>query len=113
MISPTIFRRKGATLQISETPLQQLISNPQPILWCNDGLYALIPIERIRNDLDVLAGRRKFIGKNISLVFYWGEAIEIPVELGRELERGGRENGKSIDIGGLPPSHQDPAAPIH
>jgi len=108
MTQPMIFRQKGTTLKVIGPILQRLIDSPQPILWCNEGLYELIPMQRIQNDLSVLSDKQKLIGSNISLVFLWGQGKNIDPKYGKFLEQNrneGSDVGESIDNGGLPTGH--------
>lgn len=90
MIHPYIFREKGTRLTITGPELDRLIAGPKAILWSRDGIYGLIPIEVVKNHIQLWSdinkqfehGDRHASGLN----FRWDESLEIPPETGRALE---------------------------
>lgn len=96
MISPMIFRQKGLYLVIKGDNLLQLLDHPRSILWCKEGIYGLIRIERVKNAISLFKDCSLLVKKMGSISFVWNDVIEISSETGRELERGGSGNGKSI-----------------
>ncbi len=112
MIHPIILHQKGSILHITGPTLQQLIDNPRPVLWCNEGLYGMIPKEVVQNDIGALIKRNKIFERSYyppktELLFAWSSVIEIPQETGRALEKynEGSDVRESIDSGGLPTGH--------
>ena len=90
MIHPYIFREKNTRLTITGPELDRLVARPKAILWSRDGIYGLIPIEIVKNHIQLWSdinrqlecGDRHANGLN----FKWGESLEIPPETGRALE---------------------------
>lgn len=66
------------SLSIKPAIEDRLRECPQAILWCNDGLFGWIPVERVRN---AIVHRNEKRGAGIvptPLVFHWYEAIVLP-----------------------------------
>ena len=78
MIKPLVTKEKGNKLQI-------FMTEPQIILWINQGIYALIPIEVVKNELLLRRDLSKLCGCSASCVFTWDQAIVIPPETGKML----------------------------
>ncbi len=61
--------------------VQQFVDNdPLPIIWNNRGLYRIIPIERVKNKIDLLIGLQSgtMIDYNPSMgKFFWEEGVEV------------------------------------
>ena len=94
MIHPTVIKESGTKLYISGEQYEQLVKEPQAVLWNRDGMYALVPLARVKNAIYVLNDGNKYRetmnwAPRKTLVFSWGETLEIPVETGRALERDG------------------------
>lgn len=88
MIHPMIIKQKGTKLCVQGKRLEELEKKLKSILWVNDGLYAMIPIERIKNTLNVLADRKKLDNNTPNcLEFTWVEAVPIPAESGQSMEK--------------------------
>ena len=67
-----IIEHKGNTLDITR---DALLMGPLPVLWCNAGMYAIIPgaiLEEIFND-DTMS------------TIWWTQAYELPQEVGQLL----------------------------
>jgi len=88
MIHPMIMKCKSGKLIVKNSEFEK---DPRPILWCRDGLYGVIPIEVIRNEIGHLEDLRK-LEISSPLVFHWRSVVEIPQETGRAMEKC---NGKS------------------
>lgn len=95
MIHPLVLKRKGSTLLIHGPDLQSLVDNPRPVLWCNDGLYGMIPKERIQNAVSTLKDVGHLARKLSSFGFTWGDVVEIPQETGRAMEQYNGHNGEN------------------
>lgn len=70
-----IIEHKGRTIDITR---DALLLGPTPVLWCNAGMYALIPgaiLEEIFEHTN---------GDTMQRV-WWEEACELPQEVGRLL----------------------------
>ena len=102
MIHPHIIHRTGSILKLSPTQVEKLQKDPRSILWINDGLYAIIPKEVVKNGLSEmdLAVRSRELASNgthslpHALWFHWSQADEIPAEAGRAIEK---YNGSKLD----------------
>ena len=88
MIHPYMVKQSKGKLCITDSEFEK---NPRPILWCRDGLYAMLPIEVIRNEVAHQEDLRK-MKINSPLVFHWAAAVKIPYETGLAMEK---VNGKS------------------
>jgi len=65
------------SLSIKSVIEDQLRECPQAILWCNDGLFGLIPMERVKNAV-VLRNEKRGAGMSPTpLVFHWHEAVKL------------------------------------
>ena len=57
------------------------IAGPLSILWHNNGLFGLIPQERIRNDLIYLADLEKIEGagsiEKTAIIYSWDDIITV------------------------------------
>ena len=84
MIKPVIVRKTGNILSVR-------LKDAQPILWINNGLFALIPVEVVKNEISVQQDRMKLSNFDpncnctTSCTFTWDQAIIIPPEAGRTL----------------------------
>jgi len=71
-----IIEHKGHTINITRSMLSL---GPIPILWCNDGMYAIIPgailEELFENGSD----------SSMTCRIWWEEAYELPQDIGRLL----------------------------
>jgi hypothetical protein len=64
-------------LSIKRVIEDQLLECPQAILWDNDGLVRVIPIERVKNEV-ILRNEKRGAGlEPTPLVFYWRDTIEV------------------------------------
>jgi hypothetical protein len=61
------------------------IQDPKSILWINQGIYALIPIEVVRNEMSIQQDKAKISGVNSICAFAWDQAIIISPEAGKVL----------------------------
>lgn len=90
MIHPYIFREKSIRLTIIGSELDELIAGPKAILWSRDGIYGLIPIEVVKNHIQLWSDINRQLecdDRHVNgLDFKWGESLEIPPETGRALE---------------------------
>lgn len=69
-----IIEDKGCTIDITR---DTLLFGPLPILWCNDGMYALIPgavTEMLFEESSEVVG-----------IIYWEQAYKLPQDVGRLL----------------------------
>lgn len=66
-----IIEHKGRTIDITR---DMLLLGPMPVLWCNAGMYAIIPGA-------VLEELFEPINPN-EMRFWWEEAYELPREIG-------------------------------
>jgi len=99
MIHPMTIKQNSSILQISGPKLIELIEKPQPILWHNKGLYAVVPVERVRNAISVFKDQQH-CKKSGSITFHWSETVEIPKEAGQVMEKyNGGEDGKQNNSG--------------
>ena len=60
-------------------------TEPKSILWINQGIYALIPIEIVRNEMSIQQDKAKISGIDPVCTFTWDQAIVIPPETGKVL----------------------------
>jgi len=92
MIHPIVAKESGTGLTISGKQYKQLVKKPQAVLWNRDGMYALVPLARVKNQIQCALDMNKACdpGDIRHLIeFSWGETLEIPPETGRVLERDG------------------------
>ena len=94
MIHPKTFKESGTILTISGEQYKQLVKKPQAVLWNRDGMYGLVPLARIKNQICNVRDYNQTVGyTNMEpkqyLMFAWEETEEIPVETGQVLERDG------------------------
>lgn len=47
-----VMKEKGTQLCLSVTEESEIIKNPIPILWFNEGLYGWIPVEVVKNEIE-------------------------------------------------------------
>lgn len=82
MIQPLVVKANSNILRI-------WLEEPRVILWINQGIYALIPIEVIRNELSIQQDRAKLSDSTTHTFFIctfaWNQAIVIPPETGKVL----------------------------
>lgn len=53
----------------------QLLHNPRPIYWDNEGLHGVIPVELVKNAL-ILRNEKRGAGLSPTpLMFHWHEAV--------------------------------------
>ena len=69
-----ILEHKGHTIDITRDALPL---GPMPILWCNGGMYAIIPGAIFEELLDVSGDKIAHI--------WWGQAYELDPNVGRLL----------------------------
>jgi len=103
MIHPHIIHRTGSILKLSPTQVEKLQKDPRSILWINDGLYALIPIEVVRNELEFIGNHDKLCemvelpttgpGEWV-IQLHWTQAVEVPASTGRVMEQ---YNGSKLE----------------
>ena len=87
MIHPMIIKESKGKLCVKDSEFEK---DPRPILWCRDGLYGMIPIEVIKNEIGHLEDLRKLKISN-PLIFHWRTVVEIPYETGRTMEKCGEK----------------------
>jgi len=76
------------TLCISPETEKRLVVEARAILWCNDGLFGLIPVERVMNEV-ILRNEKSGAGiEPTPLVFYWSDVAVIPDNV-RSIRRTG------------------------
>ena len=96
MEHPIVIEETKSELVVSKAyVLQMYLEGAKPILWCSNGLYGWIPIERVRNALQVNKDRQKLkTAIPLDLKFTWADVVEIPVQTGRVIKRynGGKKN---------------------
>ena len=93
MIHPVVLKQTGTRLTISGEQYEQLVKKPQAVLWNWDGMYGLVPLARVKNEIQYINDLNKTCEvnelKRLHLEFTWGETVEIPPETGQVLERDG------------------------
>ena len=93
MIHPTVIKESGTRLIISDKQYKQLVKKPQAVLWNRDGMYGLVPLAAVKNQIQYINDLNKTCEvnelKRLHLEFTWGETEEIPPETGQVLERDG------------------------
>ena len=101
MIHPHIVHQTGDIMILSHSQVEKLREDPRSILWINDGLYALIPIEVVKNGLESIDNHNKrceMVGQcwtsEWPLKFYWEQAVEVPVSTGGAMEQ---YNGSKLE----------------
>lgn len=60
----------------------------RPILWMNNGLYGLVPKEKVSNAVKYLEAQHKLHPMSpypIYWIFYWDEVIHVPPKIGKQL----------------------------
>ena len=70
-----IIEHKGNTLDITR---DALLMGPLPVLWCNAGMYAIIPgaiLEELYENVNVIAVE----------TIWWTQAFELSQEVGQLL----------------------------
>jgi hypothetical protein len=65
---PLVIIHKSFSLKLVGSDAKALIEKPRPILWCNDGMYCWIPIERVKNAAS-LAKDAKLAAENNNRTF--------------------------------------------
>ena len=103
MIHPHIIHQTGDVATLSSGQVEKLREDPRPILWVNDGLYALIPIEVVRNELEFIGNHDKLCemvelsttgpGEWV-IQLHWTQAVEVPAPTGRVMEQ---YNGSKLE----------------
>lgn len=81
-----ILEHKGRTIDITH---DALLLGPMPILWCNGGMYALIPGAILEELFDVSGDKMSHI--------WWEQAYELEPDVGRLLcdkNYNGEQNAK-------------------
>ena len=89
MIHPIIYKESGSTLTIKGDDLKRLKKKPKQILWVKDGIYGMVPIEVVKNALELQRIFACAQGGDITkhqLIFHWDETVEIPQSTGRAME---------------------------
>jgi len=74
---------KGATLPVNEG----LNLGPMPLIWSNDGLYGLIPKDKVANIISILEDFEKLpvvAQKKIGII-QWDEATILDPEIAKQL----------------------------
>ncbi len=66
---------RTSSLPIKSVVEDQLRECPQAILWCNDGLFGVIPKERVVNAVTLQNEKRGAGMSPTPLVFHWHEAV--------------------------------------
>jgi len=66
-----IIEYKGDTINITRN---MLTLGPIPVLWCNDGMYAIVPGAILEELFDVSGDKMSHI--------WWEQAYELPREIG-------------------------------
>lgn len=100
MIHPHIVHRSGSLLKLSLDQIKVLQEDPRPILWVNDGLYAIVPVEVIRNELNYIENSKKadeLMGYEVTvkyMIIHWAQANEIPASTGEAIEK---YNGSKLE----------------
>lgn len=72
------------------TKESEIVKNPVPILWCNDGLYRWIPIEIVKNEIQrFLDSEKTFLGTVTFAKFHfnWYQAHRLRPDVGKMLEK--------------------------
>jgi hypothetical protein len=96
MIHPLIIKESDTKLVIAGDEYEKLMKKPKAILWCRAGLYGMIPIEVVKNAIQLLRDFNKsyveFIPRQF-LEFSWSETVEVPPDTGRSMEK---YNGNNI-----------------
>lgn len=87
MNHPIVIDEEGTELRVSKITTQRLLTDgAKPILWCKEGLYGWIPIERVRNALQVLRDKSHIPASN-PLKFTWADVVQIPLSTGRVIKK--------------------------
>ena len=89
MIHPTVIKESGTRLTISGEQYKQLAKKPQAVVWSRNGIYGLIPVSVVKNNISWLTDINKTAPFPLELIFDWDETEDIPVETGQALERDG------------------------
>ena len=77
-----ILEHKGRTIDITR---DALLLGPMPVLWCNGGMYALIPgaiLEDMYNDYNIDDAAW---GSNKMVQIWWEQTYELEPDVGRLL----------------------------
>jgi len=59
--------------------ISEFTDGPLSILWYNNGLYGLIPVERVENDLNNLADLKKNEGSSDieGIIYVWDDVVRV------------------------------------
>ena len=80
-----VIEYKGRTIDITR---DALLLGPMPILWCNDGMYAIIPGAILEELFEYPAPSKPDELPHISnsmQQIYWEQAYELKLDVGRLL----------------------------
>lgn len=70
-------------------PLSIFNNGPLPILWHNQGLYNLIPVEIVADAIRCLeikgVSKPPYPVETARMTFTWDQTIEVPPEIGKQL----------------------------
>ena len=72
-----IIEHKGRTIDITRNAL---LLGPMPVLWCNAGMYAIIPGAILEDLFEYNGDRGMVMGR-----YYWEQAYELDPDVGRLL----------------------------
>ena len=90
MIHPHIIQttdRDTFAIDANGDLMKSLKKKPKPILWVRQGIYGIIPVEVIKNELQIREDREKLGDEQwLPLTFTWRETVTIPQATGRTME---------------------------
>ena len=74
---------------LNVTKESEIVKNPVPILWCNNGLYGWIPVEVVENEIERFLDNEKVCPglAPAKLHFNWHQAYRLRPDVGKILEQ--------------------------
>jgi len=88
-----VVKNKGTEFCLNVTEESEIIKNPIPILWFNDGIYGWLSTKIIKNELsihqDISKGirslDRRYAIPIFALRFTWNQVQQLPKDIGEIL----------------------------
>jgi len=82
-----LIHESSNTIIIDDYLEELLRKEMQPILWCRDGLFSIVPIEILLNTLDVLETYKKYTHQPLDINIHWSQSRPVSNKIGHILSR--------------------------
>lgn len=94
---PLVITKNSFSIKLTGKTAEALLQQPRPILWNNDGLYAWIPLKRVKNLVRIAKDKQKHAKAN-DLIFQSELRIQWPNSQLNSLLVEAKEMAQAIEL---------------